>query len=295
MSSLSIRIAAGMRKTLVLAVACLLALPAQALTSERVTFKSGELSLVGYLYKPQGSGPWPALIWNHGSERNPDPHRQFDTVAAIFVPAGYVVFAPVRRGHGVSEGNNIVDELQSALKQHGREASLRLTVQLLESEQLIDQLAGLAYLKRLPFVDSERLAVAGCSYGGIGTLLGAESGSGYKAAVSISPAALSWDGNPFLRTRLLNAVARLDIPVLLIQPPKDDSLAPARVLGKQAALLGKPLTAKVYPAEGPEEQQGHCFGGSRGMHVWAEEAKAFLAENLKKQPAPTRGTHDSAE
>jgi carboxymethylenebutenolidase len=283
MSSSSMRVAAWMPQALVLAVAWLLAQPVEAVTSERVTFKSGELSLVGYLYKPQGSGPWPALIWNHGSERNPDPRRQFDTVAAIFVPAGYVVFAPVRRGHGVSEGNYIVDETQSALKQQGREASLRLAVQLLESEQLIDQLAGLGYVKQLPFVDSQRLAVAGCSYGGIGTLLGAESGAGYRAAVSISPAALSWEGNPFLRTRLLNAVARLDIPVLLIQPPKDDSLEPVRVLGKQAALLGKPLTAKVYPAQGPQEQQGHCFGGARGMHVWADEAKAFLAEKLAKQ------------
>jgi hypothetical protein len=39
----------------------------------------------------------------------------------------------------------------------------------------------------------------------------------------------------------------------------------------------------VYPAEGPEVLQSHCFGGARGMHVWAEEAKAFLAEKLAKQ------------
>jgi dienelactone hydrolase len=281
-----------MSQPLALAIACLVAQPVEAATGERVTFKSGELSLVGYLYKPPGAGPWPALLWNHGSERNPDPSGQFDNVAAIFVPAGYVVFAPLRRGHGVSEGNYIVDETQSALRQHGREAALRLTVQLLESEQLIDQLTGLGYLKGLPFVDSQRLAVAGCSYGGIGTLFGAESGSGYKAAVSISPAASSWEGNPFLRTRLLNAVARLDIPVLLIQPPKVRSLESVRVLGKQAALLGKPLTAKVYPAEGPEEQQGECSGGARSMQVWAEEAKAFLAENLASVTAPSRSSHD---
>jgi dienelactone hydrolase len=265
------------------ATACVVAHPVEAATGERVTFRNGELSLVGYLYRPRGPGPWPTLIWNHGSERNPDPSRQFDTVASIFVPAGYVVFAPVRRGHGASEGEYIVDQMQAELRQQGREESLRLTVRLLESEQLSDQLAGLSYVKRLPFVDSQRLVVAGCSYGGIATLLGAESGAGYRAAISISPAALSWEGNPFLRSRLLNAVGRLDIPVLLIQPAKDGSLAPSRALGKQAALLGKPLTTKVYPAEGPEEEQSHCFGGARGMHVWAEDAKAFLAEKLPKQ------------
>ena len=38
---------------------------------QRVTFKSGSLTLVGYLFKPAGRGPFPAVLWNHGSERNP--------------------------------------------------------------------------------------------------------------------------------------------------------------------------------------------------------------------------------
>src|SRR5215470_13127825 len=52
----------------------------------RVTFKSGNLTLVGYLFKPDGDGPFPALIWNHGSEQDPASGMQFDTVAQIFVP-----------------------------------------------------------------------------------------------------------------------------------------------------------------------------------------------------------------
>jgi poly(3-hydroxybutyrate) depolymerase len=61
---------------------------------ERVIFKSGSLTLVGFVFKPDGPGPFPALVWNHGSEQSPGTMRQFDAVAAIFVPAGYVVFAP---------------------------------------------------------------------------------------------------------------------------------------------------------------------------------------------------------
>src|SRR5262245_20561445 len=71
---------------------------------QRVTFKSGGLTLVGYLFKPEGRGPFPAVLWNHGSEQNPGGGPQFNTVASIFVPAGYVVFAPMRRGHSDSEG-----------------------------------------------------------------------------------------------------------------------------------------------------------------------------------------------
>src|SRR5262245_45278682 len=61
---------------------------------QRVTFKNGDLDLVGYFFKPDGPGPFPAVVWNHGSEKNPGGGPQFDTVASIFVPAGYAVFAP---------------------------------------------------------------------------------------------------------------------------------------------------------------------------------------------------------
>ena len=248
--------------------------------AQKITLKIGERSLIGFLYVPEGDGPFPALIWNHGSEKRPDAGAQFDSVASIFVPAGYVVFAPVRRGHGDSPGRYIVDEIRGARSLGGWEAAGRTAVALLESEQLADQLAGLVYVKQLPFVDAQRIAVAGCSFGGIETLLGAERDVGYKAAISISPAAQSWNQNPFLQERLIRAVRRIDIPVLLIQPAKDASLAPSRVLGKAAAEAGKPLTAKVYPATGPHKEQTHCFGGHAGMHVWAEDAKAFLADHL---------------
>src|SRR5580765_2024374 len=240
---------------------------------QRVTFRNAGLTLTGCLYKPDGAGPFPTLVWNHGSEPNPGGGAQFDSVAAIFVPAGYAVMAPIRRGHGDSEGDYIQDRIAAARAESGPDAAERLMVQLMESEQLADQLAGLAYAKTLPFVDTTRLVVAGCSYGGIETLLAAERGAGFKAAMAISPAALSWRGHSVLQERLLEAVRRTDIPVLLIQPPRDASLEPARVLGAEAKRLGKTdFTTKIYPATMPESQQGHCFGGAKGMRHWANEA-----------------------
>jgi carboxymethylenebutenolidase len=248
---------------------------------QRVTFKSGDRPLSGVLYKPSGGGPFPALIWNHGSEKAPGVGPQFDTVASIFVPAGYVVLAPVRRGHGYSKGQYIVDMVRQTRAAEGVEAANLMAVHLLETEQLDDQLAGLAYVKQLPFVDQGRIAVAGCSYGGIQTLLGAERSVEYKAAIAISPAALSWNNNSLLQKRLLESLQGINIPVLLLQPARDASLEPSRILGAEAARLGKSLTTKVYPDTGPEDERGHCFGGAKGMHVWAEDAKAFLAANLR--------------
>ena len=248
---------------------------------QRVALSSGDLMLSGILYKPPGRGPFPALIWNHGSEKAPGVGPQFDSVASIFVPAGYVVFAPIRRGHGYSKGRYIGDVIGQTEAREGLEAANRLVVHLLETEQLDDQLAGLAYVKQLAFVDSSRLAVAGCSYGGIQTLFGAEKNVGYKAAISISPAALSWAHNTFLQKRLIQSLQDINIPVLLLQPARDASLEPSRILGTEAARLGKPLTTKVYPDTGPEDERGHCFGGAKGMHVWAADAKAFLVANVR--------------
>ncbi len=251
--------------------------PSVTYTKERVTFKNGNLTLVGFLFKPNMAGPFPGLIWNHGSEKDASTAGQFDAVAAVFVPAGYVVFAPLRRGHGGSEGPYIQTQLQGVRGEWRNQ----LQVKLLE-EQLEDQLAGLAYLRGLPYVDQNRLAVAGCSYGGIETLLAAERGAGYKAAVAISPAALSWRGNPVLRERLVMAARKTEIPVFLIQPPHDASLEPSRVLGSEFQRLGKPYKGKVYPEDIPKDLQSHCFGGiRRGSGVWAQDVLAFLAEALR--------------
>ena len=252
-----------------------------AFNKQRVTFKNGNLTLVGFLFKPEGAGPFPAVIWNHGSEKNPGTSPQFDSVAAVFVPAGYVVFAPMRRGHGFSQGRYIADSLADVRATFGADSANKLMVHLMETEQLSDQLAGLEYAKHLAFVDTTHLTVVGCSYGGIETLFAAERGAGFKVAIPISPAALSWNGNPYLRDRLTVAAKKISIPTFLIQPPKDASLGPSQVLGPALAHLGSKYQGKIYPDTGPTELQQHCFGGGKGMHIWAKDVVAFLNSSLK--------------
>src|SRR5437660_611179 len=40
-------------------------------TAQNVEYPSGEFKLPGFLYRPKGDGPFPAVIWNHGSEKRP--------------------------------------------------------------------------------------------------------------------------------------------------------------------------------------------------------------------------------
>jgi len=152
---------------------------------------------------------------------------------------------------------------------------------LLQTSQLDDQFAGLEVVKHLPFVDPNKIVVAGCSFGGIQTLLGAEANVGYRAAVAISPAALNWGHNPELEARLSRAAEHIDVPVFVIQPAKDASLLPAKTLGPIIERHNARSRTKIFPAEGPEDEQQHCFGGAKGMHVWGPDAVAFLKDVVR--------------
>ena len=72
-----------------------------------------------------------------------------------------------------------------AQKNGGISAGAAAMVRLLETDHLNDQLAALAWLRRQGFVRPDRIAVAGNSFGGIETVLGAERGN-YCAAIDFS-------------------------------------------------------------------------------------------------------------
>jgi dipeptidyl aminopeptidase/acylaminoacyl peptidase len=42
-----------------------------AAAPEEVTFASNGFELHGFIYRPEGQGPFPAVLYNHGSERRP--------------------------------------------------------------------------------------------------------------------------------------------------------------------------------------------------------------------------------
>ena len=214
--------------------------------------------------------------------RNPTAANEFDRIASLFVPAGYVVVTPVRRGQGGSQGDYIVDQTRQVFQTKGRTAAQEFVPQQMAGPQLDDQLSGLTYLESLPYVDKDRLAVVGCSYGGMQTLFGAASGKGYKAAVAISPGAESWDGNPLLQQALIKLVSSIDIPTFIIHPAKDASLAPGFALGPQFQQLGKTYGLEIYPPFGTATM--HCFGGgggtTLGIDVWGPAALSFLSNVL---------------
>jgi len=64
---------------------------------EVVSFPSGGLILHGVLYKPEGMGPFPAVLYNHGSAPGMLSKEAFETLGPLFARHGWVFFGPYRR------------------------------------------------------------------------------------------------------------------------------------------------------------------------------------------------------
>jgi hypothetical protein len=71
--------------------------------------------LTGYIAKPEGralKGPFPAVIWNHGS--NAEPHFPRE-LAAVYLERGFVFFFPIRRYHKPNvKSETIMDLIQKS-------------------------------------------------------------------------------------------------------------------------------------------------------------------------------------
>jgi dienelactone hydrolase len=161
------------------------------------------------------------------------------------------------------------------LKTAGSAAGRSLMLVKLHEAQLGDQLAALAYLKGLPFVNQGRLAVMGFSFGGIQTMLAAERGPGHRVGVNCSGAAQTWNSSPDLQRRLIAAARKAAMPVFFLQAQNDYDLVPNRVLSEQVKAGGQSAESRVYPAYGISTQDGHDFC-VRGVNIRGPDVMRFI-------------------
>jgi carboxymethylenebutenolidase len=267
--------------------------PKAPLRSETVMVHSGTLKLRAALWRPQGRGPFPAVLFNHGSGRATNtPAGQQDQRNRLLEPTilgptfarhGYVLLFLFRRGAGLSTGQGIQagDLMDAEVAKSGQEGRNRIQLQLLQIDEMSDAMAGLAFLRALPEVDPGRVAVVGHSFGGSLTLLMAERDPTLRAAVVFSAAGYSWERSPPLRERLLAAVGVAKAPVFFIHAANDYSVAPAHKLGDEMARLQKPHRVTIYPPAGATAEDGHRFV-YLNVVSWEPDVFAFLDEHTRR-------------
>jgi dienelactone hydrolase len=126
-----------------------------------------ELEVV--LFTPPGPGPFPTVMFNHGSTGNGSDPSLFtvtwtsESVAQFFAGRGWLVAFPQRRGRGASDG--LYDEGFTPNRSgYSCEAAIALAG---ATRALSDLDAAVDYLRGRADVDSTRMLAAGTSRGGI--------------------------------------------------------------------------------------------------------------------------------
>ena len=244
-----------------------------ACAGEWVTFKGNsetgdELSLKGILNKPQGQGPFPAVVMLHGSSGIEGGNRYLDIWAQRLASWGYISlqvdsFGP--RGQSDISGN---------------------PARIPPNWRAQDAHDAKSYLAELPFVNRNQIALMGWSHGGWSTLYAIENdfienrGDPFRCAIAFYPYC-SKDLN--LYAPLLILIGELDdwCPAVLCQ---------AKVERMPSGKTTPEIILKVYP------QAYQCFDfegidtskkGHRLLYNQAaasdavEQVKNFLAKYAK--------------
>jgi dienelactone hydrolase len=261
----------------------------QAIAPQTVEIPSGRLHLKAFLWKPAGPGPFPAVLFNHGSggadaatTAGMPITEAAEKLAPLFLKHGYAFLYLFRRGQGLSADQALFmqDVLQREEAARGKEARQHLQFILMTTDQLDDVNAALVFLKTVPGVDAKRIAVVGHSFGGQLTLLATERDSTVRAVVTFGAAANSWERSPELRERLLTAVRKTSAPIMLIHAANDYDTTAGTALAAELDRLHKPYLLKIYPPVGQTADDGHNLL-YEAIPQWESDVFKFLDEQVK--------------
>jgi dienelactone hydrolase len=192
------------------------------------------------LLKPNGSGPFPAMVLHHqcaGLRTKGGPNRSMGTWAQVAVQQGFVVLLIDSLGPrdvdlvclGPKKGVNFPRGVRDAL-------------------QAAD------HLRTLPYVDKRRVAHVGFSWGAMVALLGSSSNwrsalpgsEAFTAAVAVYPGCFSIQSKTGPRYEIVQT--KIDRPVLVLMGGKDRETPPDECVPKlQAAKdAGAPVEWHVF-------------------------------------------------
>jgi pimeloyl-ACP methyl ester carboxylesterase len=114
-------------------------------------------------------------------------------------------------------------------------------------------------------------------------MLAAERASGLRAAVAFAAGAMTWNGVPEIRERLIRAAQKSTVPIFLLQAENDYSVAPSLTLASELERAGKPYKMQIFPAYGTTHQDGHGGFCVRGGDSWGAAVLEFLDANLSSK------------
>jgi dipeptidyl aminopeptidase/acylaminoacyl peptidase len=226
----------------------------RAFVMERLTYRSDDLELYAYLYRPAAPPKGkrlPVVVFNRGSYVRDDFSPEVLMLGNRLAREGYVVVAPMLRGSGGAQGR---DEMGGA--------------------DLDDLINIVSVIKEIPYADPTRLFLYGESRGGIMCLLAAKHDFPARAiavygtitdfgsflaegspARQIAPTV--WPGFPANEAEVVESRSalrwpeKISLPVLLMNGGADSDVSPLQAMELASALekLGKQYELKIFYGE----------------------------------------------
>lgn len=249
----------------------------------RVPARSGDYSIATRILRPEGAGPYGAIVLNHGAPVSADERRvespdMLMHTATIFARRGYVVVMPLRRGFGAT-GGEFAEDAGSCRNPDYRRG---------ESAAADDVMAAYNYARTLPYVDGNRMILAGQSAGGVTSIFtaGARAPQGLVAVLAF---AAGRGGNPARNPGVPCAVEPLakvfdqlgrevKVPVLFHYAQNDLYFNPntSRLWYDRFAAGG---ARAEYVLQPPFGKDGHyIFSADSGVGIWLPAVEHFFAK-----------------
>ncbi|MGN6649524.1 MAG: dienelactone hydrolase family protein [Trinickia sp.] len=229
---------------------------------------AGTITLEATIYKPDGQGPFPLVVFNHGKiEGDPraQPRSRPLSFAREFVRRGYVVVAPNREGFADSGG---------AYRQEGCD------VQKNGMAQADDVKATIAFMTNRSYVDASHIVVAGTSHGGLTTIAyGMGAAPGVRGLINFSgglrqDACTGWQDN--LTHAFEQYGETVHVPSLWIYGDNDSVWSHNLAQRMYAGYVEHGAPARMVDF-GDYKNDAHRLVVDRdGVRIWWPSVEAFL-------------------
>jgi len=247
-----------MKNVLILCALIATAIPAFAADSKSVSYKSGDETVQGSLYTPQGKGPFPAIIVIHEWWGLNDWVKE---QASKLADEGYVTLAVDLYRGKVAKTPDEAHEIMRGVPEDRAKRDLHAAFEFLASQ---------------PNVKKDRIGSIGWCMGG-GYSLDVALQEPTLAATVINYGHLATD---------MDALKKINAPILGLFGAQDRGIPPAdvRKFGDTLDQMGKKIDIKIY------DDAGHAFENPNNKDGYraADAADAwkrtvdFLAATLKK-------------
>lgn len=237
------------------------------------------IRLEATLYMPPGQGPFPVVIFHHGSSGGPIPPHSTEKARGLgehLAARGIATLVPMRRGRGRSEGSN--GEEPSACTPDAARRGLQY------ASEAVD--ATYDYLERQPWAAMDKIVLAGHSRGGMLAAVYAARHPGRSAGVINFSGGWKDDrcGPVDVNLPLFEeAASRTTVPVLFLYARGDAFYgddAIRRYAGAYRSMAAG-FTFKLLDVQGIN---GHQLF-HRAMPLWQDSVDAFLDRLSPARPA----------